>query len=339
MARPVCRSARARHFLFSFALALAAIAPGACVVDRRGLLLDDMGQDASTTDGFFRRGDGNAIDLAAAGGGDGMGGVPAGAGGAAGSGAGGDGLGGAPGGSGGALGSGGAGSGGSGSGSGSGGMTGSGGAPGGTGGMIVVGCGPSSCASGCCAGTVCVPSPTAAQCGHGGMACQTCDACERCSTAGSCELDPSSHWEMSATSASLNKIDPWDTFPATAWDLPNEQFGGSRPDPFVQLEMPSNSPIGVTATIIDNLTPNWAGLTPATGSLLQPAGTTLRAADLLPGGQPWLVWVGDDDGANLGELMCEIDGPIDAAAFKAGGFTRSNVASCLSLSIKLACKP
>lgn len=200
---------------------------------------------------------------------------------------------------------------------------------GGGGGRPSAGCDPTNCTSGCCAGAVCVPSPSAQQCGRGGMSCQTCLACQRCSALGACELDPASHWQMSAVSAALAKREPDGV---TLWDEPGEVFGGSAPDPFAQFEMPTGSPIGATTTIVDTTAPTW-------NQLLEPGGTTLQASDLLPGGQVWQIWIGDDDGNNLGEVMCELNGPIDAAAFAAGGFTRTNLMSCSSVTIQLTCHP
>jgi hypothetical protein len=317
-----------------------AIGVAACGLNRTGLELPDPAQpDASGADSFFRRGDGagNGEGGGTATGGD----TGAGAGGAAGAidliGSGGNGGGGSSG-VGGAdvIGAGG-------TAVGSGGQNGVGGGPAGSGGSPIAGCDAVSCANGCCAGTVCVTSRSAQQCGPGGQACQSCGACQRCSATGACEIDPNSHWAMAAASAVLSAIDPNDVAPATAWDLPGEKFGGSRPDPFCQLEMPPSSGVGVTATINDSLTPNWGGLTTPAAAMLHPAGTTLRAGDLLPGGMPWLIWVGDDDGVvsgqSVGELMCELDGPIDAAAFQAGGFTRTNLGACASVTIKLSCQP
>src|SRR3954451_17630676 len=106
MGRSVRSSARTMRFWMAAVLAAAAIAPSACGVDRRGLALDDVGQDGSTSDGFFHRGDASSTnDLAAAGG------APAGSGGT-GDGAGGTGSGGTTGSGGAPVGSGGTGSGG-----------------------------------------------------------------------------------------------------------------------------------------------------------------------------------------------------------------------------------
>ena len=42
--------------------------------------------------------------------------------------------------------------------------------------------------------------------------------------------------------------------------------------------------------------------------------------------------------ATLGEMMCTINGPLTAADFRGGVFSRSAVESCLSVSFKLTCR-
>jgi hypothetical protein len=171
-----------------------------------------------------------------------------------------------------------------------------------------------------------------------------CGPCERCTAAHTCEVDPASLWDLAAVSASLNPIDPFApaASPAT-WDVAGEPIGGPLPDPFCQLEIPSKQLVGRTATITDSLAPNWSALAPATSAQVNPAGTPLRAGDLMAGGQPWLLWIGDDDvgveGVTLGEMMCQISGPLTTADFHAGGFTRTNVESCFSATFKLTCRP
>jgi hypothetical protein len=215
---------------------------------------------------------------------------------------------------------------------------GTGGAFAGTGGQITTTCNSMTCPDGCCAGNACVTKLSAQQCGRG-QACQPCAGCERCSTAGACELDPASQWDLIAASAVLNRNDPYYASGTGPWDLTGEQFGGARPDPFCQLDMPVGTPIYGTTSLIDNLAPAW-------NQPLNAPGTTLTASDLLPGGLDWQIWVGDDDGGGVGEVMCEINAPIAAADFKAGGFMRTNVGSqfssapsCTSVTFKLTCHP
>jgi hypothetical protein len=133
---------------------------------------------------------------------------------------------------------------------------------------------------------------------------------------------------MSAVSATVDQ----NFSDGTAWDLPGQPFGGKLPDPFAQFEMPTGSAIGWTTTLIDTTMPVW-------NELLEPANTALTASDLLPGGQPWRVWIGDEDAGGFGEVMCDVNGPVTAADFLAGGFTRTKVSSCQTVSIALACVP
>jgi hypothetical protein len=89
---------------------------------------------------------------------------------------------------------------------------------------------------------------------------------------------------------------------------------------------------GDTTTKMDTLSPVW------NESILQP-GTSVQARDLLAGGKSWLLSVGDEDDKPDAELVCQITSPMNPAAFAAGGITRTNLDSCLSLSIKLTCQP
>lgn len=168
--------------------------------------------------------------------------------------------------------------------------------------------------------------PSAPQCGLGGAACQTCAACQRCSTSGACELDPQSRWEMFAVSASLAPA----YSDGSAWDGPRDLYGGALPDPFAQFEMPVDNALGWTDTIVDTLSPMW-------NQAVIPASAAVRASDLLPGGRSWDLWIGDEDADNYAELMCEITGPLTAADFAAGGFGRTGVDGCLTVSMRLVC--
>ena len=90
--------------------------------------------------------------------------------------------------------------------------------------------------------------------------------------------------------------------------------------------------LGWTTTLVDTVTPVW-------NELLHPQNMPLKASDLLPGGQTWQIWVGDEDADQQGQVMCEIDGPLAASDFAAGGFTRTNLDSCQSVKIALVCVP
>jgi hypothetical protein len=213
---------------------------------------------------------------------------------------------------------------------------------GGAGGGPGAGCTPATCTNGCCAGATCITSLSAQQCGHGGGACQPCAPCDRCSVAGTCELDPTSLWDLWAVSAALNPIDPNIKAPAsTTWDLDSGEVGGTLPDPFVELDILAQpvTTLGHTATIVDALFPNWTGLPTATQALLNPV-APLTASDLM-GGRQWQIVVGDDDvgvaSATSGETMCQIDGPLVPADFRNGTFTRIGVDSCFSATFRLTC--
>ncbi len=80
-----------------------------------------------------------------------------------------------------------------------------------------------------------------------------------------------------------------------------------------------------------------------TAALLNPVGAPVRASDLMAGGKNWVITVYDDDvdtaSGPFGETICDINGPLTSADFINGGFTRVNVDSCFSVSIKLTCRP
>jgi hypothetical protein len=365
--------------LATWALGLSALLLVGCGLDRSGLGPiggDDAGFSNPPYDagretppvggdggagggGGGRSGGGGADGGAGVGGrpGGGTGGHGAGGSGIGGSGTGGAGLGGRPGGVGGATGVGGK--------TGVGGMTGIGGATGfggttGVGGLMGVGgrgtgggpgtgggaggaCNPTTCPNGCCAGATCVTNLSPQMCGHAGAQCQACAACERCPASGACVVDPESQWDLAVVSAVLNPVDPADPPElGGVWDVPGEPAGGPLPDPFVLLDLPFPTVIGQVPPILDTVTPNWSTQLAPDPPLLNPAGQPLRAGDLLAGGVPWLILITDDDSGTTppsGEIMCQIDGPLQAADFRAKGFTRTNVDSCFSATFKLTCHP
>jgi hypothetical protein len=188
------------------------------------------------------------------------------------------------------------------------------------------GCTPATCPNGCCAADICVAS-SARQCGHAGAACVRCAACQRCAADGLCSVDPASHWALTAGSAVLAPQKTNGTF----WDGLTGDVGGVLPDPLVQLEVPLGTFIGRTTTMTDTIIPSW-------NESLQGSEPWLLASALLPGAEPWALSVGDQDSDSNAELMCAID-TLTAADFSAGGFTRTNVGSCIALTIKLTCQP
>jgi hypothetical protein len=190
-------------------------------------------------------------------------------------------------------------------------------------------CNQFNCMNGCCAGNVCINNISAQQCGKGGVMCQPCGMCQICSAAGTCDVDPSSQWDITAVSAMLTAVDPNDMPPDTAWDLPGELYGNSLPDPICQFEMPVGTALGVVGPIYDTLSPMWNGKINGANPV--------AARDLLAGGKNWQIWVGDLDSPTKAEIACQINAPMDPAAFKAGMLTQTNNRGCVSVTIKLTC--
>jgi hypothetical protein len=356
MARSAKFPHRPRTLAATLALGLAALAPGACGLDRSGL---EGELPPPTIDAYFE-----TIEITATGGNSGTGGDSMGSGGADGSGGmvgsggslgvGGNGVGGTFGtggkGVGGTFGTGGSGQGGmgiGGSGSGGKGQGGMGIGGSGSGGTVDGGVGSGGTTG--VGGQIGVGGRGAGGtmglggAGGGATGCNPgCAPCERCTAAGACDIDPNSLWDLTAVSATLNPNDGPAAL-AAPWDVAGEPLGGALPDPFCQLEIPSRQSVSHTDTIIDTVTPDWSALTPATGAQLNPAGAPLRAGDFMVGGLSWLLWIGDNDGglgdATLGETMCQINGPLTSADFRAGGWTTTNVESCISAKFKLTCRP
>lgn len=331
MLRSACLSAR-RPLLAAFAVAAACLAPAGCGLDRSGLEGSFGGGGSSPSlDAAF-----DTISVIAEGGrsGAGAGGSPV------------DGIGGISGSGGGSGAAGVMGAGGSGTGGFTAGGTGGRGIGGGSG---VGGRGTGGAAVGT-GGTIGVGGMLATGGTGGGAPCPTCAPCERCSSAGTCEIDPQSRWDLSVVSATLNPADPHNQPSAgTAWDGQSE-VGGLLPDPFCELDVPfvdaSGDPavevIGLVPAIADTLAPNWSTAVAPALPLLHPAGEPIRAGDLLAGGRPWVITIGDDDQGSLspsGETMCQIEGPLETSDFRAGGFMRANVGSCFTANFKLLCHP
>jgi hypothetical protein len=172
-----------------------------------------------------------------------------------------------------------------------------------------------------------------------------CGPCQRCAANHTCELDPASTWDLAAVSAAVMPDDPNVQGAVKNWDLPSGEIGGVLPDPFVELDFLTTAitPVGHTAPIIDTLLPNWGALMPGTQALINPPGSPVRASDLMAGGKNWQISVFDDDidasAVPFGETICELGGALTSADFLNGGFTRTNVGSCFSISIKLTCHP
>ncbi|MES1209800.1 MAG: hypothetical protein ABUS79_28020 [Pseudomonadota bacterium] len=206
------------------------------------------------------------------------------------------------------------------------GMGGAGGAPG--------RCGPANC-NGCCAGTVCVPAPTPRQCGSRGVACVACGACQLCSAAGQCALDPGSQWTIVVENARVTTLAPNGGF----WDPAKGDEGGVAPDLFCEYENPANevsaTTAGVTATVQDVYSAAW-------NTTITPAGVTVSASALMAVRPAWRIWVGDEDCSKpnmcgQGQVACSYQQPISAAALTNGRLSIANYQNCLALNLLFTC--
>jgi hypothetical protein len=219
---------------------------------------------------------------------------------------------------------------------GAGGNAGAGGAMGATGGRGGSGghCSALTC-KGCCAGDVCVTSPSAQQCGARGAACTACGPCQTCSTSGACAIDPTSPWTIVAVGAKVATSPPL----GGTWDPLRGDEGGTAPDLFCEYENPSGdvSPTtaGVTDTLIDTTSATW-------NQTITPAGVTVSAAALMAAKPAWRIWVGDEDCSKLnvctgGQIVCSYQQPFTAAQLMSGAVTITKLQSCNSLNLQLNC--
>jgi hypothetical protein len=352
--RGLPRGVGARRLLFSILAGLVGLVASTvgCKVDETGLgsmpkLSRDAGFDAVIATG------GHASGGAIATGGSGSGGVVVASGGTGGGqpGTGGvpDATGGMTGDTGGTVGAGGAtgGEGGAGGGAGepgtggAGGMAGAGGVAGTAGMGGRAGSGGTRCTAlncmGCCAGTVCVTTPTAQQCGTRGGACMACGPCQLCSAAGQCAIDPNSQWTIVAQSAQVTHSPP----AGGSWDAARGDLGGNLPDLFCEYENPAGditpTTAGVTSTVTDAYSASW-------NETITPPGVTVSASALMAAKPAWRIWVGDEDCSNAagtnctsGQTACSYQKPISAADLLSGSLTLSNVQSCVSLDLGFVC--
>ncbi len=188
---------------------------------------------------------------------------------------------------------------------------------------------------GCCAGTVCVTTPTAQQCGTRGAACTACAPCRTCSALGQCTLDPKSQWTIVAESAQVTKS----PLGGGNWDPPHGDVGGAAPDLFCEFENPAGSvtptTAGVTSTVTDSDSATW-------DQTITPAGLTVSASALMAAKPAWRIWVGDEDcsspnNCTSGQTACAYQQPISAANLMSGSLTIANVQSCVSVNLKFVC--
>jgi hypothetical protein len=210
---------------------------------------------------------------------------------------------------------------------------------GGMGGMGVAGapgCGPKTCAAGCCDNTgKCVAGRANDRCGNGGAACSPCGKCLLCNASGVCDVDPSSTWDVVCVQATIAPLQP----NMTTWDPHTAGPDGPNPDPFCQFEMPTNTTnpaLGKSSlTIPDTFTPVW-------NADVTPSGKPIKASDLMSSTKSWRLWIGDDDGCTargcVGQELCEIDQPLTAGALISGQIVEQNLGSCLSMTVKFVCE-
>ena len=115
--------------------------------------------------------------------------------------------------------------------------------------------GTGTCAStcgGCCVGETCQGGADASACGSGGATCAACPSHFRCGASRTCEVDPTSLWDIVAVDAQLPPLDP----DGATWDL----YIGTPPDGFVTIftyisgtkHLEEDSPV-----IDDNFNPVW----------------------------------------------------------------------------------
>lgn len=215
-----------------------------------------------------------------------------------------------------------------------------GGGAGGGGGAAIPVCDASTCANGCCMGTTCVRDRTVEHCGMGGVACAACDHCFKCSSSGSCELDPASTWNVICGAATIESTQA----NGTMWDPSTGQGGpgtggpgtggpgtgtGTLPDPVCQFV----SGVTVqrqTAIAMDTLMPAWNAVVSSTSSAKTLMSTTSR----------WSVTIVDDDGGGtfvLGDNICQVTPSLTVEDFSTGKLTFENVGRCVTLSLQLVC--
>ena len=166
-------------------------------------------------------------------------------------------------------------------------------------------------------------------------ACASCGPCQLCGAEGTCELDPSSPWQIVCVSASVAPAPPG----RDSWDPPGDTPASTAPDPFCQFATVSSGAgagsTGITTTIMDNFMPSW-------NQVVTPPGQTVSASDLLDPHASWKLIVGDDDGCTangcVAETVCSLLPPMNASWLADGEVTIPVAPSCLSLTLRLVCQ-
>ena len=187
------------------------------------------------------------------------------------------------------------------------------------------GCDPTTCPDGCCNGKICLTTKrTNRRCGTGGAACAACGSCFTCSAGGTCDVTPDSQWTVTCDAAT---IAPTNVSTGQPWS--GSGPGDTNvPQAFCQLRL--NRALVGESSVEETLSPAWTD----SGD---PASVTVNAA-LLTSGR-WSVYVGDGSSGLMVQStsVCEATFSPAAADFAAGRLALTDLASCQSLQLGLAC--
>ncbi|MEA2697672.1 MAG: hypothetical protein QOI66_1943 [Myxococcales bacterium] len=171
----------------------------------------------------------------------------------------------------------------------------------------------------------------------GDVSCAPCGPCQRCGGDGTCQIDPTSRWEIVCVSAAVAASPPG----REKWDSPSgKDTGGAAPDPYCQFDTeavnPSPATAGITDTVTDSFAPGW-------NEVITPPGQTISAAALLDPNAHWKLTVGDDDGCDannvcVAENICTVLPPMKSAWLLDGAVSESVAPSCQTLSLRFVCQ-
>jgi hypothetical protein len=161
--------------------------------------------------------------------------------------------------------------------------------------------GSGSCAStcsGCCVGEACQGGTTTSACGSGGATCAACATNHRCGAARTCEVDPTSRWDIVAVDAQLPALDP----NGDTWD----SYAYTDPDGFVTIytyisgaqHLEGDSPV-----VNDSLTPVWNAVVLA----------GVLAGEILDGGLGFALY--DYDPTTFNDYIDSCSGFVPEAEF------------------------
>jgi hypothetical protein len=167
--------------------------------------------------------------------------------------------------------------------------------------------------------------------------CAPCGPCQRCGGDGTCQIDPTSRWQVVCVSAAVAASPPG----REKWDSSSgKDTGGAAPDPYCQFDNeaanPSPDTAGITDTITDSFAPRW-------NEVITPPGQTISAAVLLDPNAHWKLIVGDDDGCDaskvcVAENICTVLPPMKNAWLLDGSVSETVAPSCQTLSLRFVCQ-